>query len=261
MTFQRPEIVSGQTKLNKPFFDNLLDGVEESPFSPGWKQRWFGGAIRNLGAAGGYWQPIDDGAHWPFGIPQVVTTTVGIEVYYDFQAAGIGTVIVSPDETMSTAGWSAGASVEGDRCTLRLGRNKTIADHVTWDGSKWTSATNVFTPTWSTSGGGMLVLKHEKVYGHSYSVLPRGYDVIPVMSTSGAADPFVETRLQLFNRTTGAQIAAAADIPANTRIYVTRSDAVAGNGSINPQTAPDQTELPNSNIWLLGVHHTAPRPV
>ncbi|WNY15155.1 hypothetical protein SEA_MACGULLY_51 [Rhodococcus phage MacGully] len=258
---QRPEIVTGVTKLDKPFFDNAFDLIEESPFAPGWKQRWFLGAIRNLGASGGYWQPISDAAHWPQGMPTVTTTTVGIEVNYDFMAAGIGTVIVSPDETMSAAGWAAGASVARDKCTIKLGRKKTIADHVTWNGTAWTSASGVFTPTWSTANGGMLVLKHEKMFGHGYSVTPRGYDVEAVIATAGATDPATETRIQLHSRATGAQIATTAEIPANTRVYVSRTDALATNGGqINPQSAPDQTELPDSNLWILGVHHTAPRP-
>lgn len=242
-------------------FDRIRQlGGAGSSLAPGWEQRWFGGAIRNVGQAGGYWQPIDDGAHWPFGVPQVVTTTVGIEIYYDFQAMGIGTVIVSPDETMSAAGWLAGASVEGDKCTLKLARHRTIADQLTWDGAKWTSTAGVFGASWSTSGGGQLILTHERMFGHSYSVTPRGGEVIPVISSSGPANPFIETRIQLFNRATGAQIATTAEIPANTRVYVSRMDTYPNNNGINPQSAPDQTELPFSNIWILGVHHTGPRP-
>ncbi|AEQ20999.1 putative tail fiber protein [Rhodococcus phage E3] len=240
---------------------DVIRVMTANALAPGWKQRWFGGSIRNLGAAGGYWQPISDGAHWPFGMPTVVTTTIGIEISYDFEAAGIGTVIVSPDETLSVNGWSAGATVEKSMCRIKLGRKKTIADHITWNGTAWTSAGGVFTPTWSTASGGMLVLKHEKIFGQGYSVTPRGYDVEAVIATAGASDPATETRIQLHTRATGAQIATTAEIPANTRVYVSRTDAVpALGGAINPQSAPDQTELPDSNIWILGVHHTGPRP-
>lgn len=31
MTYNRPEIVSGITKLDRPFFENILDGIDESP--------------------------------------------------------------------------------------------------------------------------------------------------------------------------------------------------------------------------------------
>lgn len=227
--------------------------------APGWKQRWFGGAIRNLGAAGGYWQPISDGAHWPWGMPTVTTTTVGIEISYDFEAAGIGTVLVSPDETMAAHGWTAGASVERGKATLKLARHKTIADHLTWNGTAWTSGAGVMSATWSTTGGGQVIVSHEKMYGHGYSITTRGREVQAVVSTSGPADVGVETRIQLFNAATGAQIATAAEIPANTRLHISRMDAFPG-GAINPQSAPDQTALPNSNFWLLGVHHTGPRP-
>ncbi|ADD81003.1 tail fiber protein [Rhodococcus phage ReqiPoco6] len=228
--------------------------------APGWSQRWFGGAIRNLGASGGYWQPIDDGAHWPFGMPTVVTTTVGIEINYDFEAAGIGTVLVSPDETMAAQGWTAGASVEKTKATLKLARHKTLADHLTWDGTKWSSAGGGMSATFSTSGGGQVIITHEKMYGQGISVATRGRAVDAVISESGAADPSTETRIQLYNTTTDAKIAVAADIPANTRIYVSRMDSFPG-GAINPQSAPDQTALPNSNFWIFGVHHTAPRPI
>ena len=264
MAFDRPVIVSGETKLDKGFFENTFDGVEEGILAPGWRQRSFGGAIRNLGSAGGYWQPISDGAHWPWGIDRVETTTVGIDIYYQFdlEVAGIGTVIVSPDETLSSEGWKAGASVEREKCTLKLSRHKTISDQITWNGTAWTvTAKSGFTSaTWSTSGGGQLVLQHEKMFGHGYSVTTRGREADAVISTSGASNPQIETRIQLFNPTTGAQIATTAEIPANLRVYVSRMDSFPG-GSINPQSAPDQTELPNSNLWLFGVHHVAPRPI
>lgn len=229
--------------------------------APGWQQRWFGGAIRNLGAAGGYWKLIDDGAHWPFGVARVETTTVGIDLYYDFEAAGIGTVLVGTDETMQGAGWTAGASVFKDKCTIKIGRRKTIGDHVTWDGSKFTSSAGVFTPTWSPSGGGMLVLTHERMFGFGYSVTPMDVATDAVIG-SGTTQPATETRVKLINRATGAQIATTAEIPTGTRVYVSRTDALSANqGQLNPQSAPDQTELPDSNLWFLGVHHTGPRPV
>ena len=231
--------------------------------APGWKQRWFGGAIRNLGSAGGYWQPIDDGAHWPWGIDRVETTTVGIDIYYDFdlEAAGIGTVIVSPDETLSSHNWVAGASVEREKCTLKLSRHRTISDQPTWDGTQWnlTPKSGFTSATWSTSSGGQLILLHDRMFGHGYSVNVRGRAVEAVISDSGASNPGVETRIKLYNRETDAQIATEAEIPANTRIYVSRMDSFPG-GAINPQSAPDQVELPNSNIWLMGVHHVGPRP-
>lgn len=236
-----------------------LDGAYTSALAPGWKQRWFGGAIRNLGAAGGYWQPIDDGAHWPFGMPTVVTTTVGIEINYDFEGAGIGTVLVSPDETMAAHGWMAGASVEKSKATLKLARHKTIADHLTWNGTTWTSAGGGMSASWSTTGGGQLIVTHEKMYGQGISITTRGREVSAVVSSSGASDPSIETRIQLFNTTTGAQIATSAEIPASTRVYVSRMDSFPG-GAINPQSAPDQTALPNSNFWIFGVHHSGPRP-
>ncbi|ADD80895.1 tail fiber protein [Rhodococcus phage ReqiPepy6] len=239
--------------------ENALKNNFTPALAPGWSQRWFGGAIRNLGSAGGYWQPIDDGAHWPFGMPSVVTTTVGIEVNYDFEAAGIGTVIVSPDETLSTQGWSAGASVEKNKATLKIGRNKTIADRLTWNGTSWVSLYGVASVSWDTSGGGQMIVSHEKMLGQSYSVSAAGGVVDAVLSTSGPNDPGTKTHIQLFDKTTNAQITTNAAVPNNTRVYISRTDAFA-NGSINPQSAPDQTELPNSNLWIFGVHHTAPRP-
>lgn len=239
--------------------DDALEKVSAKLDYPG-AFRTFGGSIRNMGAANGYWQPIDDAAHWPWGIASVTTTTVGIEIAYNFTASGIGTVIAVPDETLAADGWSMGASVEKDKCTLKLGRQKTIGDHVTWDGTKWTSSAGVYTATWSTANGGMLVLKHTRMFGQAMSISPRGYGVAAVNSTSGPSDPATETRLELYHRETGARIATTAEIPANSRVTVSRTDSVAGGGSINPQSAPDQIELPNSNIWLYGVHYLGPRP-
>lgn len=237
----------------------MLDAAYNKALAPGWEQHWFGGSIRNLGAAGGYWQPIDDGAHWPFGMPTVVTTTVGIEINYDFEAVGIGTVLVSTDETLSSHGWMAGASVEKTKATLKLSRHKTIGDRLTWDGTKWVSNGGGMTATFSTSGGGQVIITHEKMFGQAKSVSAEGRVVDAVFSTSNPADPAVETRVQLFDVATNTQIATAAAIPTNTRINVVRADSFPG-GAINPQSAPDQAALPNSNLWIFGVHHVGPRP-
>ncbi|MBM4707936.1 hypothetical protein GS982_01280 [Rhodococcus hoagii] len=237
-----------------------VDAMGTGSLAPGWRQRWFGGAIRNLGATGGYWQPISDGAHWPFGMPTVTTTTVGIEVNYDFEGAGIGTVLVSPDETMAAHNWVAGASVEKNKATLKIARHKTVADHLTWDGTKWNSGGGGMTGTWSTAGGGALHVTHEKMYGQGISFSVEGGVVKAKMSTARTSSPDTEVRIQLYREDTNALIATTAEIPNGTRIWVTRMDAFPG-GAINPQSAPDQTALPNSNFWLLGVHHTAPRPV
>lgn len=252
------EGLPGETPIHAVLLNDMEAGIQAAgrALAPGWEQQWFGGALRNYGASGGYWKTIDDGAHWPWNISQVKTNTLSIDVYYDFETAGIGTVLVSPDETLSAHGWKAGASVEGDKCSIKLNRHRTIADQIRYDGSAWVSTTRMMAPVWSSSGGGQLILTHPRVYGHSYSIVSRGR-LIANMSASGAADPGIETRVVFYDpAAAGAQVAAPST---DMRVYVTRSDANNG-AAINPQAAPDQVELPNSNIWILGVQHTGPRP-
>lgn len=212
------------------------------------------GTIRNVGSAGGYWQPVSDTAHKPSNISSITTSATEIVVSYGFSGTAIGTVIAVPDETMASEGFFMGSSVASNECRIRLGRRKVVGDYVYWDATLnagaggFRSANNVFTVTSYTAG--VLTLTHPFVFGaqqNNARVASRGGAYRPVISTSGS--PLLETTTKVELWTAAGALATAGH--ADMKFYVERYDVT---GFLDPRTAIDTTSAPNHNIWLYGIH-------
>lgn len=65
------------------------------------------GAIRNTGSG---WKPIANKTHYPINISKVETSNDRITVYHNVSASQVITMIVTPDETMSSEGYRVGVS-------------------------------------------------------------------------------------------------------------------------------------------------------
>jgi hypothetical protein len=98
------------------------------------------GVIRNYNDGAG-WVLITDGFHPPIGITSVdsLTDTGLIRVNYTNLKVGGGnagrtvTLIAVPDETLTKAGFTCGASVSPDFANLQLQQTRPLNDRVAWD--------------------------------------------------------------------------------------------------------------------------------
>lgn len=221
---------------------------------PGQKYKATFGTIRNVGQAGGYWQPISDTAHKPSNISSVTTDGTEITVNYGFNGTGIGTFLAVPDETMASEGFLMGSSVAANQAKIKLARRKTLTDYVYWDATLnagaggFRSANNVFTIGSYTAG--VLTLTHPAVIGSQQNngrVTGRGGAYRPVISTSGAPLDLTTTKVELW---TAAGALATVGHP-DMKFYLERYDVA---GWVDPRTAIDTTSQPNHNIWLFGIH-------
>lgn len=87
-----------------------------------------GGALRNNGASGGYWQPISDGGHLPVNIASVSTSSTAITVHYTKPVAQVVTSAVTVDETLVALGYDCGASVGLDEMVITLSHGGAVVD-------------------------------------------------------------------------------------------------------------------------------------
>lgn len=211
------------------------------------------GVIRNAGSGSGYWQPIDDAGHRPTLIDSVSTSTSSIVINHASIAAGkVVALVAVPDETLTAAGFTVGASVGLDTTTLFLSRQgRILADYVSYSGTAWSSSAGIFTPTWDATAQA-LVLTHPAVPTSSAfaaSLAPRGGTY--VTSVKGGSNAVSETHVAVeFWDYAGVK---ATTPNANMRLFVTRGGHT--ETAVNPQMV-DTTAFPNSNIWFLGVFET-----
>lgn len=87
-----------------------------------------GCALRNYGAAGGYWQPISDSGHLPINIASVSTSSTSITVHYTEPVAQVVTSAVTVDETLVALGYGCGASIGLGKLVITLARNGSAVD-------------------------------------------------------------------------------------------------------------------------------------
>lgn len=213
------------------------------------------GALRNDGAAGGYWQPISDGAHRPSFIDSVVTDSQKITIYYNSLGAHgkIGTLLATTDETLAQNGFFVGSSVSSVSAELKLSQvPRPAADHISWSGSAWVSADGVFQSSWSA---GVLTLTHPTVKVApedrlNVSVVARAGATAAYSAMISAAGSAVDaTTVKIEFRDFAGNLVTTPD--ANMRAYVSH-----GGGrtvALDPRLV-DTTAYPWSNIWLFGVH-------
>jgi len=75
-----------------------------------------GGVIRNIGEG---WFAIDDSGHEPIGITNVETTKDSVVIHYS-KANKAVFFSVTPDETMTSEGYTMGASVGLDNAIINI---------------------------------------------------------------------------------------------------------------------------------------------
>ena len=68
----------------------------------------------------GSWYAINDQGHSPIGVDSITEDNVKITIYYDFEASKVHTFNVTPDETFSGLGVTAGASVDLTKVRIYL---------------------------------------------------------------------------------------------------------------------------------------------
>lgn len=218
-------------------------GVPKAEGSPG--ARLVFGAIRNYGSGGGYWQPIDDSGHDPVGIASVTTTEDRITITSTPVDNGTivgGSLIAVTDETLAKNGYFVGGSGGGGTTHLMLGRNKSIGDRVTWNGSSFQLDNGAdFTLEWNSPS---LTLHHEWFHGGGgvninwQGTASSGQFVTPAI----VAEVADRTIVQFFDAS-GTRITSP---HAGCRFYFTRYDTVP-SGGIDPR----KVDHSSGNIWFM----------
>jgi hypothetical protein len=254
------QLATASQSMAQTVDDALTAGAGPVPPPPlrgktGQRYRMLLGTIRNYGSANGYWQPIDDAAHNPTGIESVTTSGTEILVDYDFDGNGIGTVLVTTDETMAAERFFAGASVAANQCSIKLARAKELRDYCSFTGvvagtnpTGFTFANGVFTPVSYTAG--VLTVSHPTIYSRAGDpmVTPRG-NCRPVISSAGTPATATQTKVELWNPSTNVLLTAG---DSSMKFYLSRADEA--GFTIDPRSAIDTTTAPNHNLWIWGVH-------
>lgn len=199
------------------------------------------GAIRNDGGPN-YFQPIADAVHRPTFIQSVQTLADRIRVTYDTAASKVGAVLAVPDESLAAAGFTCGTSVGTNYVDIFVYRTIEFADYVSYNSGAWTSASGVFTPTFSA---GVLTLTHPSlinlVAAFSGSATARSGPYVAQMDGLG-----LSTATVVFRDFAGTIITTP---DTNMRVYVRHG--VSRPVQWNP-TIVDTTTFPNSNFWIIG---------
>jgi hypothetical protein len=247
------DLASAQQQMAQSVDAALTAGaapVAPPPFrgKTGQRYRTLLGTIRNYGAGGGYWQPVDDAAHNPTGFESVTTSATDILVDYDFDGSGIGTVLVTTDETMAAERYFVGASVAANQCNIKLHRAKEIRDYISYSGTAWTTANGQYTGM--TYAAGVLTLNHATIYSRAGDpvITARG-NCRPVISSQGSPATATQTKVEFWNPATNVLLTAP---DTSMKFYLSRADE--SGATINPQTCIDTTSFPNHNLWIWGVH-------
>jgi hypothetical protein len=212
------------------------------------------GVLRNSGPTA-YFQPITDDVHRPIGINTVTTTATDIVV--DFAPLGATRVVsfvATGDEAFTREGFTFGASVTTTQASIQVSRPGAISDYVSYSGTAWASANNVFTPSFNTTTG-ILTLTHPKLVNdntrvYDVSLTGRGGVYVPQVTGSGSATTDTQVLVEFYDWAGVKQTAANT----NMKLYVTRG----AGGQLNPRLLDTSNQPINSaNIWLFGLFEVA----
>lgn len=217
----------------------MLDGVI-STLEPTKSYAELAFTLRN-GGSPSYWQPLSDSGHEPINPPTVETDASKIRLTWpDLEFSKVVTFVAVPDETLSESGYTMGASVALGFTDIYLSR-LLLGDYISYNGSSWVSANNVFSFTSFT--GGVLTLGHAPIGGACGSATGRGGIYTPQLGSLGATSTQVE-----FYDWDGVKQTVA---NTNMKAFVNR---LAG-----AQTLIDPRVVPPSghNIWCRGVMELA----
>lgn len=205
----------------------------------------FAGVIRNVS---GSWELIDDSGHAPINIDSVTTTDTDITVNFG-SASGVEVVSfqVTPDEVLTKAGFTAGASVATDKAIISLAQSiPSYSDYVAYTSGAFLSSNGVFTCDFTD---GVLTLTHPQIIGTALNVSLTGrpgtaLNYTPVISGGTTGSTFMKVE---FRNSAGALISAP---DTNMRVFATHGG---GHKSTVDPGDITTTVYPNSNLWVSGL--------
>lgn len=234
------------------------------------------GVIRNYdtaadGTGSSGWQLLTDGFHPPIGIETVDSLTNNSEIlinYPNIGAARTVSVFAVADETLASAGFICGTSVEPDSCRIKIGRATALSDYLYYDtGSSSFRLDNTFNNLVPAGNrleiagvsGADVTISHPKLSNadrFSFSFTPRpgsgGVLYTPVIASDvGPSSSQSQFELNWYNGSTKVTVPDG-----NCRACVSR-----GHTSVNvfPNTV-NNTTFPNGNIWIYGILQVEDEP-
>jgi hypothetical protein len=229
------------------------------------------GVIRNYNDGLG-WVLIKDGFHPPIGITSVdsLTDTGLIRLNYPglkLDGANAGrtvTLIAVPDETLTKAGFTAGASVSPDFANIQLYQTRSLNDYLYYDATAgayklWKNEPPLGAPGKSPFTIADVTGNHVKLT-HAQAILDDRFDIdlqriggpsenyLPVISTSDSVSTMTQVVVDFY--TDGSTAATRVTAPdAKCRTLVRRGQV---RNYVPPNDVHEGT-YPNGNIWILGV--------
>lgn len=224
--------------------------------NPARKYRVVAGVIRNMGSG---WETIEDVGHRSTGIDSVLTNSDHIALNHT--AIGVSRVLslsVTTDEALAGT-FDVGASVGLDVTRIYMRKRETLADHISYNGTDWTSTYNLFPGM--TFSGGTLTIPHENVFGEFITNGVNGGNNMDVTITprdgasanylySVAAGGVGNTSTQVTIRTLSGALVTTPNT--NMRFMFSRGDYMR---TINPADV-NNTTFPGGNLWIYGVFET-----
>ena len=213
------------------------------------RYRIISGPIRNDGAG---WFAIDDAGHKPVGIDSVSVTSGWLVVNY--ASLGADFVVFAscwPDETLTAAGFTTGASVGAAETTLKVYRDFPVQsgyvyyDTVTstWKRNSPSPFSNTFTYSTST---GKLVITHNEV--PSDVVIDIGA-VARAGPLSVKIDSTTPTTVSLFFYDAAGAVVTGTPT-ADHRVYVRRGG---GQRFLVDASTIDTVAFPSGNFWFYAI--------
>ncbi len=201
------------------------------------------GAIRKKG---GTWGLIDDAGHTPTGISGVTDRGNYLEVFYDFVAEQVSSLIVTADETYAVQGYSFGASAGFSSAKVYAFKAPlgNVGGYVACSRGKWVPSTGNITSV-TPYGGHGLRIEHPAVDPSDelhLSITGRGSGGY-IYRCEGAGVDYTNVGIYHLD---GSPVSGA---ESDMKFFVTR--AAGGGGRVKPSDMPEGW----SNIWLHGVMH------
>lgn len=198
--------------------------------------------IRNAG--GTEWSLIDNPGHIPTGVESVETLSDRINLHYDFYGLP-GSLQVTCDETLSSMGIRAGASVGSTFASIKLFADVGgLGDYVYYDTgtSSWVSQAGVFSGFSFNTANGRLTMNHAEVLGSQIgSATSRHPGNRVALSAAGTT----QTSVDFLQVGSSSHISAPS---ATTAVWIWR-----GGRTVQQPLNPATINPTLGNIWITGM--------
>lgn len=229
------------------------------------------GVIRNYNDGLG-WVLIKDGFHPPIGITNVdsLTDTGLIRIDYPslkLDGANAGrtvSLIAVPDETLTKAGFTAGASVSPNFANIQLYQTRSLNDYLYYDTTAAAYKLWKNEPPLGAAGKSPFTIadvtgNHVKLT-HAQAILDDRFDIglqriggptenyTPVISTSDSVSTLTQVVVDFY--TDGSSSATRVTAPDG------RCRALVRRGQVRNYVPPNEVHegnYPSGNIWIMGI--------